>query len=118
MSPFVSTCRIHLPIDLNSAEEEEVEWDGKEKNLKGWQKFIEQHLKFPFAKHDDMVDAETQALSRIIKLITGEEPKPQKRIIRYTKWYPDMWEDYESMNSYEQEKFIATYGAPLEWEDL
>jgi predicted phage terminase large subunit-like protein len=118
VSPFVATCKVHIPTDFTPSEEAEIEWDGKEKNLKGHQKFIEQHLKFPFAKHDDMVDSETQALSRIIKLITGEEPKPQKRIIRYTKWYPDMWEDYESMNSYEQEKFIATYGAPLEWEDL
>ena len=118
VSPFVSTCKVYLPTDWTIQEELEVEWDGKERNLKPHRKFILQHSRFPFAKHDDMVDANSQALSRIIKLLTGEEPKPQKRIIRYTKWYPDMWEDFERMNSYEQEKFIATYGAPLEWEDI
>lgn len=118
VSPFVSTCKVHIPTDWTTGEELEVEWDGKEKNLKPHRKFILQHSRFPFAKNDDMVDANSQALSRIIKLITGEEPKPQKRILRYVKWYHDMWEDFERMNSYEQEKFIATYGAPLEWEDL
>ena len=118
VSPYVATCKVHVPTDFSESEELEIEWDGKEKNLKGHRKFVLQHSRFPFAKNDDMVDAETQALSRIIKLITGEEPKPQKRILRYTKWYPDMWEDFERMNSYEQEKFIATYGAPLEWEDI
>lgn len=118
VSPFVSTCVVHIPTDLSALEEAEIEWDGKEKNLKGYEKFILQHLRFPFAKHDDMVDSCTQALSRIIKIITGEEPKPQKRIIRYNKWYPDMWEDFERMDSYQQEQFIAKYGAPLEWEDL
>lgn len=118
VSPYVATCKVHVPTDFSESEELEIEWDGKEKNLKGHRKFVLQHSRFPFAKNDDMVDSETQALSRIIKLITGEEPKPQKRILRYTKWYPDMWEDFERMNSYEQEKFIATYGAPLEWEDI
>lgn len=116
VSPFISTCKVHIPTDWSMQEELEVEWDGKEQNLKPHRKFILQHSRFPFAKNDDMVDAETQAMSRIIKLITGEEPKPAKRILRYVKWYPDMWEDFENMNSYEQEKFIATYGAPLEWE--
>lgn len=118
VSPYISTCRVHIPTDWTTSEELEVEWDGKERNLKPHRKFILQHSRFPFAKNDDMVDADSQALSRIIKLVTGEEPKPQKRILRYTKWYPDMWEDFERMNSYEQEKFIATYGAPLEWEDI
>lgn len=118
VSPYVATCKVHVPTDLSQAEELEIEWDGKEKNLKGHRKFILQHSRFPFAKNDDMVDSETQALSRIIKLITGEEPKPKKRILRYTRWYPDMWEDFETMNSYEQEQFIATYGAPLEWEGI
>ena len=118
VSPFIATCKYHIPLDWSLQEESEVEWDGNEKNLKPNDKFILQHSKFPFAKNDDMVDANSQALSRIVKLITGEEPKPNKRILRYNKWYPDMWEDFERMNSYEQEKFIAKYGAPLEWADL
>lgn len=118
VSPTVAERKCHLPTDLTTVEESEIEWDGKEKNLSGYRKFVIQHSRFPFAKHDDMVDADTQALTRIIKFITGEEPKPAKRYIRFNKWYPDMWEDYEKLNSLEQEEFIARYGAPLEWENL
>ena len=73
--------------------------------------------RFPYAKNDDMVDACSQALTRLIKLLTGEEPMPDRRPIRYVKWYPDMWDDYESMTAEEQQRFIMTYGAPLEWRD-
>ena len=62
-----------------------------------------------------MVDSTSQALARLIKFVTGEEPTPERNYIRFTKWYPDMWEDYDQMNSYEQEQFIKIYGAPLEW---
>ena len=79
---------------------------------------IEQCEHFPFAKHDDLVDSLSQSLTRLIKLITGEEPKPDRKIRRFVRWYPDMWEDYEQMSTEEQENFIRTYGAPLEWADL
>ena len=114
VSPFVSTLAVHIPDDFSEYENRDIEWDTNEK-LTGTQKFIIQHSKFPFMKHDDMVDAETQALSRLIKLVTGEEPMPEKNYLVYNKWYPDMWEDFEQMNSLEQEQFIKTYGAPLEW---
>ena len=114
VSPFVKSLAVHIPIAFDASEELDIEWDGTEK-LTGIEKFIEQHTKFPFMAHDDMVDSTTQALARLIKLITGEEPMPEKNYIRFTKWYPDMWEDYEQLNSLEQEKFIRTYGAPMEW---
>lgn len=117
VSPFIATGVVHIPTDFTVEEMRNIEWDGTEKNLKGHQMFIAQHSRFPFMKHDDMVDSETQAIARLIKLITGEEPLPQRRALKYVKWYPDMWEDFEQMNSLEQEKFIATYGAPLEWAD-
>lgn len=113
VSPFVSTFAVHIPDDFTESENKDIEWDTAEQ-LNGTQKFVIQHTKFPFMKHDDMVDAETQALSRLIKLITGEEPMPDKNYLVYNKWYPDMWEDFEQMNSMEQEEFIKTYGAPLE----
>ena len=50
-------------------------------------------------------------------MITGEEPVPKRNYVRFTKWYPDMWEDYYNMNEMEQEQFIRQYGAPLEWQD-
>ena len=117
ISPFVSAGNVHIPNDFSEKELEDIEWDGKEK-LSGHMRFITQHSKFPFMKHDDMVDANSQAQSRLIKLITGEEPLPERKYLRFTKWYPDMWEDFEQMSSLEQEQFIATYGAPLEWQDL
>lgn len=114
VSPFVSTLAVHIPNDFTVEEAVEVEWDSDER-LTPTDKFIAQHARFPFAKHDDMVDAMSQALARIIKLITGEEPMPERNYIRYTRWYPDMWEDFESMSDIEQDRFIKTYGAPLEW---
>ena len=117
VAPFISTLAVHIPNDFTAEEARDIEWDGNEK-LSPHVRFITQHSRFPFMKNDDMVDAETQAITRMIKLITGEEATPQRRYIRFTKWYPDMWADFENMNSMEQEKFIATYGAPLEWEDL
>jgi predicted phage terminase large subunit-like protein len=117
VAPFVATLAVHIPNDFDDRESIDIEWDGNEK-LSPHMRFITQHSRFPFMKNDDMVDAETQAITRLIKLITGEEPTPQRRYIRFTKWYPDMWADFENMNSMEQEKFINTYGAPLEWEDL
>lgn len=114
VAPFVSTLVVHVPNDFTEEEEREIEWDTPEK-LNGTQKFVIQHTKFPFMKHDDMVDSCTQALTRLIKLATGEEPTPERNYLVFNKWYPDMWEDYEQMNSYEQEQFIKIYGAPLEW---
>lgn len=117
VSPFVATGVVHIPDDFTAEESADIEWDGNEV-LSPRGRFIAQHSRFPFMKHDDMVDSTSQALSRLIKLITGEDPLPEKKYLRFTKWYPDMWEDYEQMNELEQEQFIRTYGAPLEWQDL
>lgn len=117
VSPFVSTGTYFIPDDFNDVENDEVEWDNPNEKLGVREKFIEQHARFPFMKYDDMVDMNTQALARAIKVITGEEPIGKKRYIKFNKWYPDMWEDYDRLNPMEQEDFIARYGAPLEWDD-
>ena len=114
VAPFVESLAVHIPDDFTMSEEEDIEWDADEK-LNGTHKFIEQHSRFPFMAHDDMVDSCSQALTRLIKLITGEEPLPEKNYIRFVKWYPDMWDDYNNMNALDQENFIKLYGAPLEW---
>ena len=116
VSPYVSTLSCHIPCDFTAEESRDIEWVGKA-TLSPEQRFIVQFSTFPFAKHDDMVDSGTQALARIIKMITGEEPVPKRNYVRFTKWYPDMWEDYYNMNEMEQEQFIRQYGAPLEWQD-
>lgn len=124
VASYVIAGKVHIPLERNwtEAEYKDVEWDGPipdgcGKRLSPGEAFVQQHMRFPFAKHDDMVDANTQSLTRVIKLTTGEEPKPARRIQRYVRWYPDMWEDYNRMDPTEQERFIATYGAPLEWRD-
>lgn len=82
------------------------------------QRIKDQYKKFPYAKHDDMVDEGSQGMVRLIKLCTGVEPTPERKILRFTKWYPDMWEDFEQMDAKAQDKFIQTYGAPEEWRTL
>jgi predicted phage terminase large subunit-like protein len=111
ITPFVRSGNYYIAEDLD---EEDVDWHVST-SLSAREKIIVQHKSFPFGKHDDMVDENSQGTIRLIKLITGEEPKQERRFIRYTKWYPDMWEDFEQMSSIEQEKFVQTYGAPLEW---
>lgn len=115
VSSYVSTYGVHVPTDWTADEMADVESDDEE-HPNPFTLFVDQHAMFPFAKHDDLVDMDSQALARLIKLITGEEPKPARRFIRFNKWYPDMWEDYERLNPLEQEQFIAKYGAPLEWQ--
>lgn len=115
VSPFIAGGSVYIPVDFTESERREIEDDNHIDT--GYGRFLYQMSHFPFAKNDDMVDSMSQALSRLIKIVTGEDPAPEKRWTRFTKWYPDMWEDFEQMNSMEQEEFIRTYGAPLEWED-
>lgn len=115
VSPFIAGGSVYIPVDFTESERREIEDDNHIET--GYGRFLYQMSHFPFAKNDDMVDSMSQALSRLIKIVTGEDPAPEKRWTRFTKWYPDMWEDFEQMNSMEQEEFIRTYGAPLEWED-
>ena len=116
VSPFVAARRCHIRTDWTLQEEQDIEPSGRILR-QPHEEFIEQLAHFPYAKNDDMVDACSQALARIIKLLTGEEPMPQRKILKFVKWYPDMWEDYENMSDVEQQRFIDTYGAPLEWRE-
>lgn len=111
ITPFVQAGNYYIAEDLD---EDDVDWHVPT-TLSAREKIITQHKSFPFGKHDDMVDENSQGTIRLIKLITGETPQAERRFIRYTKWYPDMWEDFEQMNPAEQERFIQTYGAPEEW---
>lgn len=115
VSPFIAGGSVYIPVDFTESEKREIEDDNHIET--GYGRFLYQMSHFPFAKNDDMVDSMSQALSRLIKIVTGEDPAPEKRWTRFTHWYPDMWEDYEQMNSMEQEAFIRTYGAPEEWRD-
>lgn len=111
ITPFVKAGNYYIAEDLD---EDDVDWHVPS-ILSAREKIIIQHKSFPYGKHDDMVDENSQGTIRLIKLITGEEPKAERRFLRYTKWYPDMWDDFEQMTPAQQEKFIQTYGAPEEW---
>lgn len=113
ITPFLRAGNYYIAEDLD---EDDVEWHIAT-TLSAREKIIAQHKSFPFGKHDDMVDENSQGTIRLIKLVTGEEPMQERRFLRYTKWYPDMWEDFEQMDSREQERFVQIYGAPLEWMD-
>lgn len=113
ITPFIEAGHYYIAEDLD---EEEVDWYGPT-TMTAREKIITQHKSFPYGKYDDMVDENSQGTIRLVKLITGETPKAERRFVRYVKWYPDMWEDFEQMNAEEQRKFIQTYGAPLEWAD-
>ena len=114
-SNYVASRACYLPDDLTPQELIDIESD--DPKTKGIDVFIKQHTGFPFAKHDDMVDAQTQGLTRIIKLITGEITMPKhKRKARYTKWSQDMWDDYEQMDDTMKDTFIKLYGMPEEWQ--
>lgn len=115
-SAFIVSGNAHVPVDFTPAEEEDVEWD-KNETLTAREKFIKQHTSFPFAKRDDMVDAQSQQLSRLLKMITGEIPMPQRREYkRYVEWHSDQWEDYENLRTDKDRlAFIAYHGAPKEW---
>lgn len=111
ISYHVKNGLVYIAEDLDN---DDVDWHVAT-DMTAREKVIAQHKMFPFGKKDDMVDECSQSLVRLIKLITGEEPKGERRFLRYTKWYDDMWEDFEQMSPVEQEKFIYTYGAPIEW---
>lgn len=111
ISPYVKNGFIYIAEDLD---DDEVDWHVPT-DMKARDKVITQYKSFPYGKNDDMVDEGSQSIIRLIKMITGDEPKPERRFVRYTKWYPDMWEDFEQMTAKEQEKFVLTYGAPEEW---
>lgn len=118
ISPFVATGAVHIPLDFTDKEEADVEWPTREQ-LTAREKFIKQYSTFPFGQHDDMVDAGSQGLSRIIKIITGEIAKPRRRMnVRVTRWHKDMWEDFEQLKTdAERESYIREFGYPEEWLD-
>lgn len=113
ITPFVSAGNYYIAEELETSE---IDWHVPTE-MTGRERVIQQHKSFPYGKHDDMVDEDSQGTIRLIKLVTGETPRAERRFVRYTHWYPDMWEDFEQMTSLEQERFIQTYGAPEEYRE-
>lgn len=116
-SSFIEGGNVYLFDDITSEDTADFEWYGKQ-NIDPVEGFIEQHRTFPFGQHDDMVDSQDQGIARILKLIVGDIPMPKRAHKRYTKWHPDMYEDYDQLDEKGQEAYILKYGAPEEWQDL
>lgn len=118
ISPTVAAGMVHLCTDWTPEECNECEVDSEgDTKLPPHTLFVKQLAHFPYAKHDDMVDSASQGIARLVKMLTGEEPLPQRKFTKFVRWYPDMWDDYEQMSPLEQDRFIMTYGAPLEWKE-
>lgn len=116
-SNFVSTGVIYLPKDLTKEELCDIENDNPNITQSGVETFINQHKVFPFGKHDDMVDSQSQGLSRILKMIVGEiKMPPHRHFAFYSVWHEDDWQDYNSIkDENERRAYIRTRGAPIEW---
>lgn len=99
VSPYIEAGRCYLP-------ELEVET----------QDLVDECAKFPNARHDDRVDALSQALSELVNLIEIVYDVTQIKHERYSKWKPWMYKDYSELKSdEEQAAYIKRYGAPWEW---
>lgn len=116
-SNYVNSGSVYVPTDFTEAEAADVDYNGKD-NLTTRGRFVKQHTSFPFGKNDDMVDAQTQQLNRMLKFISGDIAIPKRSYVRYTHWHADMWEDYESLDDNGKEWFVKKYGAPEEWQDV
>lgn len=71
--------------------------------------FIDQCAAFPTVAHDDMVDAMTQALNRMI-YVDADVIAPQH--IVYKHWTDDMFEDYENADDELKIYLISIWGYP------
>lgn len=73
---------------------------------------------FPFAGNDDLVDAFSQGIKKVMGIMTGIEKvsKQPERFSRYSTWWPEMEADYKQLKSKaEQQAFIREHGANIKW---
>jgi hypothetical protein len=86
--------------------------------LPKYESWVEEFLKeagaFPAGKHDDQVDATSQALNRL-SIINAEFIPPKKR--RYVRYSDDMWEDLNNATPELELELLKLWGYPEEWKD-
>lgn len=112
VTPFIEQGHVYINIDMPNYDVEQM---SKRDNYTACELFLEQWRKFPFISQDDLVDMTSQYLARAHKLMTGEEIRYERTIIKYTKWNSMMWSLYERMSEEERVKFIKDVGTPIEW---
>lgn len=121
-APYHREGRCYIPCEKDAhlfSSPDDFEW---EENDLSYTNCVKQEFgTFPFGATDDLVDAHTQMILKNIGLLSGEEKaeKRQIRFARYSKWWPEMWEDYNNLrNRDEKDAFIKMHGAPIEWQKL
>lgn len=97
VSPAIESGRVHLPRFASFTEE-----------------FVSECSAFPNGAHDDCVDAMTQALNRML-FVDADVVAPNK--IKYSKWLPDMYEDFENADEELKQELLVLWGFPLEDDD-
>lgn len=118
-SPYQREGHCYIPCEKDAdrfSSPDDFEWE--EKGVSYTNCYKHELGTFPFAAHDDLVDAHTQSIIKNIKLLTGEE-QPEKRVMRftnYTRWWPEMEEDYKHLKTdKERQEFIRMHGANEKW---
>ena len=118
-SPFQRDGRCFIPCEKDAhllSDPDDFEWE--EDGVSYTNCFKHELGTFPFGANDDLVDCFSQAIIKNIPLLTGEEKAEKRplRFLRYTEWWPEMWEDYKQLRRQEdKDAFIKMHGAPMEW---
>lgn len=118
-APYQRDGRCYVPCEKDALRvscKDDFEWE--EEGVNYVQAFKQELGTFPFGANDDLVDSHTQQIIKCIGLLTGEE-KAEKRVVRfvrYSEWWPEMWDDYRKLKKKEEkDEFVRIHGAPKEW---
>ena len=112
VAPYIEQGHVYINQDMPA---DDIEQLSKGDNFTPVELFLYEWKKFPYLKKDDIVDMTTQYLARAHKLMTGEEVKFERTIVRYTHWNAMMWSIYERMTEPERVQFLKDVGTPYEW---
>ena len=75
--------------------------------------FVKECAEFPFGKHDDQVDAMSQALTQMVFVDANVVNEEQ---LEYKVWTYDMWQDYHNANEELKKELLNIYGRPLNYD--
>lgn len=74
--------------------------------------FLAETAAFPAGKHDDQVDAASQALNRLSNVSAATIPKNKRRYVTYTE---DMLQDYDNATPAIQMELNYLWGYPKQY---
>ena len=82
-----------------------------DKNAEYYDEYETSMLQFPKGKHDDDVDATTQALNRMT-MLAAHESVPTETVAKPQQWTEDMLEDYDNASDSERTMLRSIWGDP------